>query len=515
MDNEDEDYNLELGATGSDLSTLSESQCMFQEAFPSLLHRMKITTFVKARASTKSPCSSPSRLSSGRLSSGVPPGSPSSRVPVGSPSSWVPAGSPTSGVPAGSPSSRVPRNPPYSHVPSVSPSSRVPAGSPSSRVPAGLRRLASIQLGFKVEDVIMSTPKGREIHEDMMKTKTWTKKQRCFLMKQIGKKLFELTNNKPSADTKELVAKELIVVFPFLKLPARSDGSGTTDAVYDRTNFKGPLETFCRGKRHRDKEISTQPRKKRRISNVDGNDSNVEAIEKMRQEYPSTDPIRKEHLKLMEETFEDRRNYIEKERPSVVSVTKRYPRLFDTPLALKEEFSRIYPTAKPLPDFLKKYRAKLLALAKEETKLEEAVEYLTLQEQTQEALDINMLRALCVFFLPARKKTIGEIKQFFNFFEHETVDAALETTVKAFTVQGGIIRVGITYYVVLDKIAFRVEEGSFFEALEHYVKAVHVFNVEYPKFLKNIFGLFERAMGLNDTVKVGQVVQFFQKLVAD
>ena len=200
-----------------------------------------------------------------------------------------------------------------------------------------------------------------------------------------------------------------------------------------------------------------------------------EDVEKMRREFPSTPAIKKEHLELMEKTHPQRREWIVSEKPSVLSVTQKYPRLFDTAEALEDEFNRLHPKAKRLHEFWEVLPTKLLSIARAEKNVE-VLDYLLAQETSEESKSLNVLRALLIL-LPNRK--VAKLNQLVECFSHETVEEAIESASKQFTPQGGVIRVGTTYYVVLDKIGFRVPGGLLVDAIDFYVRALHVFNVEY------------------------------------
>ncbi|CAG0900944.1 unnamed protein product [Cyprideis torosa] len=341
----------ELNVTGQVLEVLADDASLLREAFPALVDRIAIKAFVTSTRTTigvpspsqsvgstassafHSPSTSPYRRTSSftlPVSQAVEESGHSAQSAVGlnEPVPMYTVLDPTA-------TSSTTQNSVLFLAPDENPPWNGAAASPEEREVENILNQGIAGKQQKILELIKATPKGQEVYAEMMKKRTWTKAQRDFIIRTVGPYLmrqFAKEENKPTPDEKAAMANLIIDAFPFLEIPGRR-----TAAVYDRRTLKGPLETYCRGKRSRDASIETQPRKKKNTS-VTPPATLEAAVIQMKRERPNTPQDVAQHVSLMEMTFQSRRDWISKESPSAADVILQYPRFYDTPATLVKEF---------------------------------------------------------------------------------------------------------------------------------------------------------------------------------
>lgn len=92
-----------------------------------------------------------------------------------------------------------------------------------------------------------------------------------------------------------------------------------------------------------------------------------------------------------------------------------------------------------------------------------------------------------------------------------SVQEALNDVESASFLQPLLLKVGGKHYIKVDKIAIPVECPSLIEAVDLLFQVFYVFGLEYPWYLRAVYGFFEDVCGMPNTVKNFTAICSFKK----
>ncbi|KAF3851479.1 hypothetical protein F7725_013251, partial [Dissostichus mawsoni] len=176
-----------------------------------------------------------------------------------------------------------------------------------------------------------------EVFDELQTNGILTEKTRLKLVKVCISDLVERHGFYPSNTEKVVLAKNLITIFPQLKVQVGGYGEGF-EHLYDPASHSGFLEMRLRNIRRKLEEVQRRYRRHKRSRDVgpssvqdEGDDSDIkECINLMKKLRPSAENI-SSIKSAMQKTFTSRRSWISKHSPTINQIFQEYPRFLDIP----------------------------------------------------------------------------------------------------------------------------------------------------------------------------------------
>ncbi|XP_041467024.1 uncharacterized protein LOC121417400 [Lytechinus variegatus] len=215
---------------------------------------------------------------------------------------------------------------------------------------------------------------------------------------------------------------------------------------------------------------------------------------------------RKQILQAMEQSFQNRRNWIMEEYPTVGEILARYPRFQDFPTALQQEFHLLFPDAAArlistwetrFSPFILKV-GELSRLPKLQTLMDENKKTKDAHNGTPDAL---FAYKVLIYLLPSHAGKKSSISDALSYF---MVTRPNGTAVASFLVektdqkrtQPYLLRIGdgftspSTFFIIVDGKAVPCESDAT-QAVDALFKSHYIFNIEYADELKGFYAFLE------------------------
>ncbi|XP_047185130.1 uncharacterized protein LOC118301910 [Scophthalmus maximus] len=205
-----------------------------------------------------------------------------------------------------------------------------------------------------------------EIFDELQTKGIVTEKTRLKLVKVCISDLVEKHGFYPSTTEKVVLAKNIITIFPSLKVQIDGRGEGF-EHFFDPASRSGFLEMRLRNIHRKLEEGQRRYSRHKRSRDVnemsnsvqdEGDSSDVrEFINLMKRLRPSAENI-SSIKSAMQKTFTWRRSWISKHSPTMEEILQEYPRFLDIPTLLDTEFGKMHEGKGDL--FLRRWEASIM-----------------------------------------------------------------------------------------------------------------------------------------------------------
>ncbi|KAI9522517.1 hypothetical protein NQZ68_035361, partial [Dissostichus eleginoides] len=309
-----------------------------------------------------------------------------------------------------------------------------------------------------------------EVFDELQTNGILTEKTRLKLLKVCISDLVERHGFYPSNTEKVVLAKNLITIFPQLKVQVGGYGEGF-EHLYDPASHSGFLEMRLRNIRRKLEEVQRRYRRHKRSrdvgpSSVQDEGDIKECINLMKKLRPSAENI-SSIKSAMQKTFTSRRSWISKHSPTINQIFQEYPRFLDIPTL----FEKIFDGQRD--PFIRLWEASIMP----------------------------KLKAVAA-------KGKGDVTALIEGMENQTDGSSIDSlfdapqdpgqTIQPHLVCIGHHRRGSQQYVIVaksDKIAIPLDEGLGC-AVDKLFKLYWVCNLAYPTPLSSVFSFFEHIYDL-------------------
>ncbi|XP_028449633.1 uncharacterized protein LOC114565647 isoform X2 [Perca flavescens] len=205
-----------------------------------------------------------------------------------------------------------------------------------------------------------------EIFDELQTKAIVTEKTRMKLIKVCISDLVEKHGFYPSTIEKVVLAKNIITIFPSLKVQIDGRGEGF-EHFFDPASHSGFLEMRLRNIRRKLEEGQRRYSRHKRCRDVEEMSSSVqdegdgsevrEFINLMKRLRPSAENM-SSIKSAMQKTFTWRRSWISKHSPTMEKILQEYPRFLDIPTLLDTEFGKMHQGKGDL--FLRRWEASIM-----------------------------------------------------------------------------------------------------------------------------------------------------------
>ncbi|KAJ4928028.1 hypothetical protein JOQ06_015827 [Pogonophryne albipinna] len=172
-----------------------------------------------------------------------------------------------------------------------------------------------------------------EVFDELQTNGILTEKTRLKLVKVCISDLVERHGFYPSNTEKVVLAKNLITIFPQLKVQVGGYGEGLI-SLLNISSRSISMRRYRRHKRSRDVGPSS-------VQDEGDNSDIKECINLMKKLRPSAENI-SSFKSAMQKTFTSRRSWISKHSPTINQMFQEYPRFMDIPTLFDTEFENMF-----------------------------------------------------------------------------------------------------------------------------------------------------------------------------
>ncbi|XP_068076694.2 uncharacterized protein [Danio rerio] len=374
----------------------------------------------------------------------------------------------------------------------------------------------SIQTGTTTSLLTLLEEKAPTILREHEETKTLSISSRKILVKVAVSDLVEKHGFYPSGTEKLALAKEIVSLFPSLRIQVPFGENEGHEHFFDGPSHSGFIEMRLRNIRRKLQQSQRVYSLKRRHCtpqpSLPSPDETVPSewltlIKRMRPSPENSSSIKT----AINQTFSYRRRWITTKSPTVAEIFKEYPRFLDMPALMDIEFSKLTDGKEDL--FIRKWEGTIIPRLKEIASLEKKNDIRHLQEKAENQHDdelcYTMLKILIHLLPPtASGRSVAGSKccvtSAVSYLLEQVPAGTNVTSLLAESMNGtlksaqpqlvsiGSLGHGSQYVIVAknDSFALPLDVESLTCAVDRLFKFYWLCNLQYPCQLSSVFSFF-------------------------